>query len=275
LTPFVGLTTASVVAVGTGVLRAGTYIASATAGALVLSTTPSTALATNDVIVAQYTTGTVDLPTVYYVNRVSYTTFNPHNFKVGQAITVTGLLTNTAANITNGIIANVDNDSSGNPAFVAYLANGGTISTATTPTVATNPSNTVPTALAVTTNHWADLTKLTVAAPDTVSNPSVYFNVKTTLTATTGTYPTSITATQVPIILIWGTTGLASPSPTLSITGGYTTTPTTLSGSASTNLSAGVSYNFTYTASNLAGTYSSSKSIVAPKKQLSVTLTKS
>jgi hypothetical protein len=274
LTPFVGLTTASVVAVGTGVLRAGTYIYSATAGALVLSTTPSTALATNDVIVAQYTTGTADLPTVYYVDRVTYNTKLPHNFRIGQPVTVTGLTTNTAANIVDGTVANVDNNSSGSPTFIAYLANNGTISTATTPTVPTS-SNTVPSSIAVTTNRWADLTKLLISKPDVVISPSVYFNVKTTLTATTGTYPTSITATQVPIILTWGTTGLASPSPTLSITGAYTTTPATLAGFVSTNLSAGVSYSFTYTAFNLAGTYSSSKSIVAPKKQLSVTLTKS
>jgi hypothetical protein len=87
---------------------------------------------------------------------VSYTTEDPHTFKVGQAVTILGITGNTAANLAAAPIANVN----GAKSFIAYVPNGGTIATSSA-VVGTGASAVT----AWVTNGWANQVKLLYGSP--------------------------------------------------------------------------------------------------------------
>lgn len=85
--------------------------------------------------------------------QIVFNTQDPHNFKTGQIITVTGISAPTTANIVNGIVANVANSNS----FIAYVTDGTAVTTGTI-TLGTAPTAWVS-------NKWASLIKIKTAQP--------------------------------------------------------------------------------------------------------------
>jgi len=205
----------------------------------------------------------VKTATFLSTTKIKYTTEDPHNFNVGQSLTVTGITGGTSANVSGLLIVNIPTVNS----FIVSAASGSTFATGTAPVVGTGSS--AVTAWA--TNSWANLYNITYAMPEPVNILPYYLDITSNIMAETVTpYPTD---GSVSVKLNWSSSGGSNPLASYLVTQTVGTTTTTIStapvGSniVVTGLTADAVYTFGINATNVYSTTGSLKtvSISVPK----------
>jgi hypothetical protein len=195
-------------------------------------------------------------------NQLSYTTEDPHNFQVGQSVTVTGITGGTSANVSGLTIVNTPTARS----FIVSAASGNTFATGTTPVVGTGSS--AVTAWA--TNSWANLYEIKYATAEPATVSPFFLEITANINAEAVLpYPTDGT---VSVNLNWSAIGGSNPLAAFKITRTVGTATTNVIASASavgsttvTGLTADTVYTFGVTASNIFKTVTAVSEIAVPK----------
>jgi hypothetical protein len=198
---------------------------------------------------------TATAPVLLSHQTATYTTQDPHNFKVGQSATVTGLSgTNSSTlNINGSLIVNVPSSNS----FSIYVPNTypGTV-TASSGVITTVAPTIASTTTAWVTNSWASQNRIQYASPAPTKNTPWYLDTTPNIIASFLYYNGDGTVSY---NINWSALGASNPQATVSVyysgysSGTIVTSTTAVTGSSNVTLQANQSYLFTITASNAVG----------------------
>lgn len=196
-------------------------------------------------------------------DQIKYTTEDPHNFEIGQLVTVVGITGGTSANVSAVNIVNIPSPTS----FIVSAGTGKTFATGTAPVIGTG-SNSVT---VFASNGWSNAYELKYATPPQSTSARIFFEVVPNISASTvSPYPTDGT---VSVNLNWSSIGGSNPISDFKVTQTVGTTTTDVvatapsSGSTTvTGLTADTVYTFTLVASNVNAVSSSAASISVPRQ---------
>ena len=250
-TTTVGVSSTAGIAVGMTIT--GTGISS--------SPTVVSSIGTNSIVVSHPNASTVSGTGVFSsYKQLLYTTEDPHNFQVGQSVTVVGINGVVSANVSGLTIVNVPTPKS----FIVGSSSAFVFTT--TPTVGTG----VNAVTAYATNSWASIYEIKYATPEPATVAPFYLEVVPNIKAeTVSPYPTD---GSVSVYVNWTGIGGSNPLASFTVTQTVDSSTTTILSSAPsvgsttiTGLTADTIYTFGITASNLYSSVSSSVNITVPK----------
>jgi len=186
-------------------------------------------------------------PTSVGYNQIKYTTQDPHDFEVGQNVSVLGITAGTSANISKLTIVNI-------PTTTSFIVSSSSVfATGTAPVIGTGTSAVT----AYASNSMSGVYEIKYATPEPSTVSPYFLDITTNIQADIyNPYPTN---GSVSVALNWSATGGSNPIAGFIITQTVGTTTTTLTspspmpGAGSTTITgliADTVYTYSFVASN-------------------------